>query len=1023
MPDPLVVQVMRTFRKDLLQREAAQRVQMAQRWQSVERALQDEVNTFVERVAADGLTPGQLRSRQFQLDRYASLLAQARREMSRYMDVLAPQIAEQQRTLGAQGIRAATAAINAITGTRVGFDVLPIAAIENLVGLAGNGSPLRSLLDASYGAGADGMLQQLINGVALGANPKVIARNMVRNGLSQTLARVMVTARTEPLRVYRESSRQQYQASGVVTHFRRLATRDRRTCPACLFADGEVYELGDTLREHPQGRCLVAGTLVHTGRGLVPIERVRIGDTVLTHTGQYKRVTNTAQRYYNGDVVTLRRDGYSVTLTPEHRVYTGLDWIEARAATTFWTLNDVSRRVSSLRTVQPLAVNKLSFLRSLSKWRPLLCQPGSSSTANWASTNAKSMLNMPIAYSLTGASEAACIASSNSFSLSLEHLRQLACLVNAALRLDSGSLRFETNLLNDSGSLSFWRLPASLGEIGEMPKRRISRINDLVLMLASAVNSRYVAFSSTYRRRNQSLTDSPNCFDSASTHADDRIDTASCTDFVSPKALARCWTALKVRPSNMLAIPSALIESKLSLINLSSWVVHCFPAIGTIIHQPCVTTQKYTGMVYDLTVSDDHSFIAGGVVVHNCTTIPVVEGFKPVEWEKGIDWFKKQDPTTQRKMLGNGVFDAWKRGDIELEQTISVKHDPTWGDSLHPTPLRELLGAKKFFVKGLPEPKKPKAQKAPTINKQTATQARKEIGKLEKKNAKEIADINKQVAAVDKEASVLNKQGEKIFQELEKLDRKISPYNAKQLAGTLTDDELLTLRGLKQDRQRVTDEYDALDAQVRQILNQKIPLGQRVQLLNKQLRDDILRVVQVDDPSEITIRFNSSAAPDIAARVNKAKDEFNKLFSKDILWDRYKIDIEFLKSNERAFASPAQAEISITRDQEERVIIHEMAHVLEVRGGLLDKVLAFYDRRTAGDKLKKMSDITGNKAYRANEVARRDKFLSAYMGKDYGRSNTEIVSMGLEYMYAEPARLAKEDPDYFDFIYELVRGR
>lgn len=662
MPDPLVVQVMRTFRKDLLQREAAQRVQMAQRWQSVERALQDEVNTFVERVAADGLTPGQLRSRQFQLDRYASLLAQARREMSRYMDVLAPQIAEQQRTLGAQGIRAATAAINAITGTRVGFDVLPIAAIENLVGLAGNGSPLRSLLDASYGAGADGMLQQLINGVALGLNPRVIARNMVRNGLSQSLARVMVVARTEPLRVYRESSRQQYQASGVVTHFRRLATRDRRTCPACLFADGEVYDLPDSLRAHPQCRC---------------------------------------------------------------------------------------------------------------------------------------------------------------------------------------------------------------------------------------------------------------------------------------------------------------------------------------------------------------------------TTLPVVDGFKPVEWEKGPDWFKKQPPAIQRKMLGNGVFDAWKRGDIELEQTVSVRQDPTWGDSLRPTPLRDILNAKKFFVRGLPEPKKPKAPKAPTINRQTATQARKQIAKLEKTNAKEIADINKQVAAVDKEAAALNKQGDKIFQELEKLDRKISPYNAKQLAGTLTDDELLTLRGLKQDRQRLTDEYDALDAQVRQILSEKIPLGRRVQLLNKQLQDDILKVVQVDDPSKIDLRFAPGTSPSVVAHVEAAKNEFNRLVSDtNVFWDTYTIDVKKLPPKLiRAFARPERGEIHILDNEEQRVIIHEMAHVLEVRGGLLDKALEFYDRRTKGESLEKLSYLTGDPRYDPIEVARRDKFMDPYIGRDYGRYATEVVSMGLEYMYAEPARLAKEDPDYFDFIYELVRGR
>lgn len=660
MPDPLVVQVMGNFRKDLLQREAAQRVQMAQQWQSVERALQSEVERFVERVAADGLTPGQLRSRQFQLDRYASLLAQARREMSRYMDVVAPQIADQQRTLGAQGIRAASAAINAVTGARVGFDVLPISAIENMVGLAGNGSPLRSLLDASYGAGASGMLDQLIRGVSLGFNPKVIARDMVRNGLSQTLARVMTTARTEPLRVYRESSRQQYQASGVVSHFRRLATRDRRACPACLFADGEVYELGESLREHPQGRC---------------------------------------------------------------------------------------------------------------------------------------------------------------------------------------------------------------------------------------------------------------------------------------------------------------------------------------------------------------------------TTIPVVDGFKPVEWEKGIDWFRKQPPRHQRRTLGNGVFDAWQRGEIELEQTVSVRQDPTWGDSLQPTPLRDILNAKKFYVRGLPEAPKLKAPKVPVINKLTPGQARTKIAKLERENTKEITAIGHQVQDIDREAAKLNKQGEKILAAMDKLDDKIKPYNRKQIANTLTNDEYLIMRGLKDDRSRLIDEYDTLDNNLRALLNQKIPLGQRVQLLNKQLREDIMKVVQVDDPSAVTIRVPTVVDASVGDHFRASAAEFNRLVSKSgVGWDGV-IDVLRLSPGERAYAEPDRTLIAIRDDQPRRTIIHELAHILEVQGGLLDKVLAFYDRRTAGEVLEPMSRITGDPGYRPSEVARKDKFMHPYMGKDYGRVATEITSMGLEYMYDDAARFAKEDPDYFDFIYDLMRGR
>lgn len=203
-------------------------------------------------------------------------------------------------------------------------------------------------------------------------------------------------------------------------------------------ADGETYELTESLKEHPNGRCLVKGSLVYTDRGLVPIERVKVGDFVLTHMGQYKRVISTAKRYYSGNVITLCKDGYSVTVTPDHRVYTGLDWIEAKAATTFWTLNDVLLRASNLSTVHSQDVKNSSFFLSAFAFLPVLCHLGSSSTANFASTNAKSILNTSTAYSLSGYSDASFSDFSNSSSLSLEVLRQLACRVKAAFLLLQG---------------------------------------------------------------------------------------------------------------------------------------------------------------------------------------------------------------------------------------------------------------------------------------------------------------------------------------------------------------------------------------------------------------------------------------------------------------------------------------------------------------------------------------------------------------------------------------------------------
>ena len=43
------------------------------------------------------------------------------------------------------------------------------------------------------------------------------------------------------------------------------------------------------------------------------------------------------------------------------------------------------------------------------------------------------------------------------------------------------------------------------------------------------------------------------------------------------------------------------------------------------------------------------------------------------------------------------------------------------------------------------------------------------------------------------------------------------------------------------------------------------------------------------------------------------------------------------------------------------------------------------------------------------------------MGKRYANGDTEIISMGLEYFYSDPLKLAKDDPDYFMFMYDVLR--
>ncbi len=263
MLDSAVIVAMRGFKRDLLAGERAQMREMAVRWLTVERRLSAQMDALaleMTNIKRDGgtVSDGLI----FQNARYRALLSQLTEELDKYSDYVDRTITDRQRQLARLGIQQAEQAITA-QGVRAGFARLPVEAVQNLVGLSGNGSPLRSLLVASWPDAAQGLTQALINGVALGYNPRKIAREMAR-GATGSLDRMMVIARTEPLRSYRHANLESYRASGVVDSYMRLCAHDRRVCPACLGDEGHVYELNEQMPEHPQGRC----TLVPKVQGI-----------------------------------------------------------------------------------------------------------------------------------------------------------------------------------------------------------------------------------------------------------------------------------------------------------------------------------------------------------------------------------------------------------------------------------------------------------------------------------------------------------------------------------------------------------------------------------------------------------------------------------------------------------------------------------------------------------------------------------------------------------------------------------
>lgn len=265
MPDPLVVTVMREHKKAIQAQEEAKMDEMARRWLRIERSLQSELDALALEVARmkENGEPVE-RAIIMRMERTQRLLFQVRNQTGNYVDWVDGFIGDYQGLLAQQGLRHAQDAILSVFEewqVVAGFDRLSVDAVESMIGLAGDGSPLSYWLRDVHSAAADGMLNALVEGVAKGIHPTKIAKDMA-NGLGLGLQRAMNTARTEPLRAYRNATLMQYEASTVVMGYKRISARDSRVCAGCLFTDGMVTQDLSQFEEHNQGRCSMVPVVI-----------------------------------------------------------------------------------------------------------------------------------------------------------------------------------------------------------------------------------------------------------------------------------------------------------------------------------------------------------------------------------------------------------------------------------------------------------------------------------------------------------------------------------------------------------------------------------------------------------------------------------------------------------------------------------------------------------------------------------------------------------------------------------------
>lgn len=126
-----------------------------------------------------------------------------------------------------------------------------------------------------------------------------------------------------------------------------------------------------------------------------------------------------------------------------------------------------------------------------------------------------------------------------------------------------------------------------------------------------------------------------------------------------------------------------------------------------------------------------------------------------------------------------------------------------------------------------------------------------------------------------------------------------------------------------------------------------------------------------------------------------------------------------VRTTSRGYFTEGDRSDVIGCDDDPSTALHENMHRLErARPEIVSLEREFFAKRTQGEQLKTLREVTGMN-YLSEEVCKRDNFLNAYMGKDYGGRAYELISMGVEMLYFQPEEL-KKDPDFAKFILGIV---
>jgi len=277
----------------------------------------------------------------------------------------------------------------------------------------------------------------------------------------------------------------------------------------------------------------------------------------------------------------------------------------------------------------------------------------------------------------------------------------------------------------------------------------------------------------------------------------------------------------------------------------------------------------------------------------------------------------------------------------------------------------------------------------------------------------EVIDEQIQLGAKDIREQIL-KIGAKYANQIAGMEKELAKVKASRASLEKNLDELADMLEEttdKKEKSAILKQMKRTDKAARAKRDQVIKQRDRIEKYNRKNRKKALKILS----SEKKVEFDLTLDGLSKHQKDAAREGFKWL--EDVLdWQPgKKVQIGITKSGR---ANNLLGEIRVSTYTQPRTVIHEYGHTMEFEDDLiLKKSLEFYKKRTKGEKLVHMG-----KGFEAHEFTRKDDFFDSYCGLDYGGDATELLSMGIEFLYKDPIAFAKADPEHFDFIIQILKG-